>query len=249
MARRVHVCGVKLAFLTDHDSVSGFPEASEAAKALGADVRCGIEINSAAGNIHVLGYGFRWDDAAFAAKLSEFRARRDERIALIVEKIRALGIALELSEVKAASHETLGRPHVADALRRIGIVKSRQEAFDRFLATGKPGYVDSMGPSPEEAIALIRAAGGFASLAHPDTLPDKESVGRWAAAGLEGLEVYYSSHSPSDINRYKELADRHGLIPTGGTDFHGPGTGRDKPLGIELPDADYGRFMERLARC
>lgn len=249
VARRVKVCGVTLAFLTDHDSVTGFPEAAAAAREHQVDLRCGIEINSAAGNIHILGYGIRWQDPAFLARIDEFRGRRTERIRRIVEKLRGIGIDVAFEDVRATAHETLGRPHVADALLRKGLVKSRKEAFDRFLAAGKPGFVESMGPTPEEAIEVIRAAGGFASLAHPETLPDKESVGAWKAVGLEGLEVYYGSHRPAEINRYKELADRHGLLATGGSDFHGPGTGRDNPLGVDLPPADYDRFMERLARC
>lgn len=236
--------------MTDHDSVSGFPEARAAAQAAGVPFLCAIEINTAyRDNVHLLGFGFRETDA-FKARLSEFRGRRVERIRRIVERIRALGLALEFDDVKAASHETLGRPHVADALKRKGLVGGRQEAFDRFLAKGKPGYVESMGPSVEEAIALVREAGGFCVLAHPDTVPDREAeIARWKGLGLEGLEVYYGAHSPSDLVRYRRLADDLGLLATGGSDFHGPGTGREKALGVELPDDCYGRFMERLARC
>ncbi len=239
-----------LLFLTDHDSVSGYPEALEAAKPLGVDLRCGIEINTIhKDNVHILGYGFRWQDAQFVARLEEFRQRRHARIGRIVEQLRQLGLPIELDDVVAEGKQTLGRPHVADALRRKGVVKSRQEAFNRFLARGKPGYVDSAGPTPEEAIALIREAGGFCSLAHPETLADESLLAGWAKLGLEGLEAYYSTHGPSDVARYLRLAADNGLLVTGGTDFHGPGTGRDKPLGVEVPDEVYGRFMERLSRC
>lgn len=246
---RAKAAGVEILFLTDHDTVAGFPEALEAGKACGLDVRCGIEINSIEGSAHVLGYGIRWQDPALAAKLSEFRERRVKRIRLIIEKLKDKGIELSFEDVASGTRETLGRPHVADALRRKGVVKTRQEAFDRFLASGKPGFVDSMGPSPEEAISLIRDAGGFCSVAHPDTVADKGRLEAWAKLGLEGLEVYYSTHSPSDVVRYSDLAGRLGLIATGGTDFHGPGSGRDKALGVNVPDEVYGAFMERLAKC
>jgi hypothetical protein len=238
-----------LLFLTDHDTVAGFPEAEAAAKECGVDVRCGIEINTVEGSAHILGYGIRWKDPGLLERLSEFRERRVKRIRLILEKLAAKGFALSFDDVASGTRETLGRPHVADALKRKGIVKSRQEAFDRFLTPGKPGYVDSMGPTPEEAIQLIRDAGGFCSVAHPDTVAHKERFEEWAAIGLEGLEVYYNTHSPSDIVRYSGLAERFGLLATGGTDFHGPGSGRDKGLGVNLPEEVYGAFMERLAKC
>lgn len=241
---------VSLLFLTDHDTVSGFEEAQEAAKGAAIDLRCGIEINTVGwGEVHILGYGLRFHDAAFRGRLEEFRGRRKIRMQRIVEDLRKHGVDISMEDVQAGSHETLGRPHVADALRRKGLVKTRQEAFKRFLVKGKPGWVESMGPSPLEAIELIRAAGGFCSLAHPDTFAEKERLGDWVEAGLEGLEVYYSNHTPSDIVRYGNLADEHGLLKTGGSDYHGPGSGREKTLGVNIPDEEYDRFMERLAKC
>lgn len=247
---RAGKAGVSLMFLTDHDTVNGYPEAEAAAQEAGVELRCGIEVNTVGwGEVHILGYGIRWRDAAFLARLEEFRRRRRLRIERIVEDLRKHGIDVSWEDVQAGSHETLGRPHVADALRKKGIVKSRQEAFKRFLVKGKPGWVESMGPSPLEAISLIRGAGGFCSLAHPETLGERERLVEWAKAGLEGLEVYYSTHTPSDVVRYGDLADRLGLLRTGGSDYHGPGSGREKALGVEMPDEDYLRFRERLARC
>jgi 3',5'-nucleoside bisphosphate phosphatase len=214
------------------------------------DLRCGIEINTVGwGEVHILGYGIRWQDAAFEAKLEEFRGRREVRIQRIVEDLRKHGIDITWEDVRSGSFETLGRPHVADALKRKGVVKTRQEAFNRFLVKGKPGWVESMGPSPLEAIALIRGTGGFCSLAHPGTFPEIGKLEEWTAAGLEGLEVHYGTHTPSDVVRWSEVAARWGLLKTGGSDYHGPGTGREKTLGVNMPDEDYGRFMERLSRC
>jgi predicted metal-dependent phosphoesterase TrpH len=151
--------------------------------------------------------------------------------------------------VRGDSLETLGRAHVADALRRKGVVPTRAEAFRRFLAHGRPAYVESLGPSVEEAIALIRGAGGFAVIAHPGTVADKDEIEAWVKAGLEGIEAYYAGHSPSDIIRFQDLADRFGLVVTGGSDYHGRGSGREGPMGVEVPQ-EVGRcFLERLARC
>jgi predicted metal-dependent phosphoesterase TrpH len=245
--------GVELLVLTDHDSVSGGPELFAAAKAEGLAVRLGIEINcageGAADRVHVLGYGFDPLSPGFAERLAEFRERRTVRSKRIVENLRGLGIAIEFADVSAGAHETLGRPHVADALRRLGVVKSRKEAFERFLIKGKPGYVESMGPSPAEAIALIRDAGGAACLAHPQTAGKENELDELFRSGLRGVEVNYSGHTPSQVRTYGDWARSKGLLAVGGSDFHGPNTGREERLGIEYDDAGYAAVMETIERC
>lgn len=247
-------CAVKsdvdLLVLTDHDSVSGAPDLFAAAAAAGLSARLGIEINcageGAADRVHVLGYGFNPAALGFEARLAEFRERRTVRARLMVDKLRALGFPVEYEHVRAAAHETVGRPHLADALRRLGIVKSRKEAFERFLIKGKPGFVDSMGPSPAEAIALIRDAGGTACLAHPQTAGKENELEALRTLGLEAIEVHYSGHTPSQIRAYGDWASAKGLVAAGGSDFHGPGTGREARLGVEYDDAGYAALIERL---
>jgi predicted metal-dependent phosphoesterase TrpH len=245
--------GVELLTLTDHDSVSGGPDLFAAAKEAGLMVRLGIEINcageGAADRVHILGYGIDPLSPGFAGRLSEFRERRAVRSKRIVENLRALGISIEFADVQAGAHETLGRPHVADALRRLGVVKSRKEAFERFLIKGKPGYVESMGPSPAEAIALIRDAGGAACLAHPQTAGKENELEELFRSGLQGVEVNYSGHTPSQIRNYGDWAKNKGLLAVGGSDFHGPNTGREERLGIEYDDAGYAAVMETIERC
>lgn len=249
MARAAQA-GVSLLVLSDHDSVSGFPEAQAAALGRAVDLRCGVEINTRYGeNVHVLGYGMRWQDPGFAARLADLRERRVQRLHRILEKLQGLGMALSYEEVRGGAPETLGRAHVADALRRKGLVASRAEAFRRLLAHGRPAYVESLGPTPEEAIAWIREAGGFAALAHPGAVAQPSDIETWIRAGLEGLEVYYGAHTPSDVARYQEWAQRWGLLATGGSDYHGRSSGRDGPLGVEVPEDVPARFIERLSRC
>jgi len=242
--------GVELLTLTDHDSISGGPDLFAAAKAEGLDVRLGIEINcageGAADRVHILGYGIDPKAPGFEERLAEFRERRTVRSKMIVEKLRALGIAIEFADVRAGAFETLGRPHVADALRRLGVVKSRKEAFDRFLMKGKPGYVESMGPSPREAIALIRDAGGVACLAHPQTAGKEQELEELYRLGLQGIEVNYAGHSPSQVRNYGGWAEAKGLLAVGGSDFHGPGTGRVEELGIDYSDEAAGPVLETL---
>ena len=248
---RARKAGVALLVLSDHDSVAGFPEArDEAARAGGMDVRCGVEINTRYGeNVHILGYGIRWQDPELLARLAEFRQRRVARVQRILDNLGRLGVTLSLEEVRGGCPETLGRAHVADALRRKGLVSSRADAFRRFLAQGRPAYVESAGPSPEEAIALIRAVGGFAVVAHPGTVADAGAIAGWAKAGLEGLEVYYGGHTPSQVARFQSLAESLKLLATGGSDYHGRDSGREAALGVEVPEAACHIFLERLARC
>jgi predicted metal-dependent phosphoesterase TrpH len=253
LVARAVAAKVDLFVLTDHDSVSGGPELFAAAAAAGLKARLGIEINcageGAADRVHVLGYGFDPKSPGFAERLAEFRERRTVRARMMVDKLRALGYAIDYDHVRSAAHETVGRPHLADALRRIGVVKSRKEAFDRFLIRGKPGFVDSMGPSPAEAIALIRDAGGTACLAHPQTAGKENELEALRVLGLEAIEVNYAGHTPSQIRAYGDWAASKGLVAAGGSDFHGPGTGREERLGIDYDDAGFAAVMERIERC
>ncbi|MBI5624421.1 MAG: PHP domain-containing protein [Elusimicrobia bacterium] len=250
LVARGREAGLDLMALTDHDGVAGFPEARRAAEgAAGPRVLCGIEISSSVGEVHILGYGLDHARPAFAERVSELHSRRRERVRRMVEKLQGLKFPITMEEVVACSGGVLGRPHIADALCRKGIASNRGEAFGRWLAEGRPAFVPSMGPAPEEAIAMIRDAGGFAVLAHPDTVEDLGVVGGWVKGGLEGLEAHYPTYAPAVVKRFAELAAGHGLLLTGGSDCHGPGTLRNAPLGVSVPDAVVERFLERVSRC
>lgn len=247
VVRRAKKAGVGLLVLTDHDSVSGFAEARDEAARQGISFACGIEINTGeADGIHVLGYGIDPDSAVLAERLDVFRARRQSRVGRIVERLNALGIGLTIAEVRGESTETLGRPHVADALRRKGVVKDRGEAFKRFLSHDADAYVPPMGPTVAEAVAAIKAAGGWTSLAHPGTVKKDVDLGPWVEQGLDGIEACYRAHTGPQTQRFLEAAKRYGLLVTGGSDFHGPNTGRETLGGVELPDDQYSRIHDRL---
>ena len=239
---------VELLVLSDHDTVDGWAEAKAEADRQGLAFAAGIEINTRESDaVHVLGYGIDPKSPALKARLEEFRGRRRLRIGRIIERLKEAGLDISLEDVSGVSKQTLGRPHVADALRRKKIVQTRQEAFQKYLIRGKPGYVDPMGPSIEESIQTIREAGGFASLAHPGLLKNGNlKLEEWKALGLEGLEIYYPTHSMSYIQELLERARSFGLMPTGGSDYHGPGSGREEIGGIEVPDEVYDRLVERL---
>lgn len=247
VVRRAHERRVEILALSDHDSVSGFEEALAAAVPLGLRVLCGVEINTRDGdNLHILGYGIDPSSEKLRLGLEDFRSRRAQRVRKIVERLGGLGLDVSWEDVQGASRQSLGRPHVADVLLRKGIVRSRKEAFERYLARGKPGYVAPMGPSVEDAIGAIRDAGGWSSLAHPGAIEDGDRLRGWVDRGLAGIETYYPAHTRETVRRLLDLARTHRLLPTGGSDYHGPGTGRDSIGGIEVDEELYGRLISRL---
>ncbi|MBI5595057.1 MAG: PHP domain-containing protein [Elusimicrobia bacterium] len=247
VVRRAHKAGVSLLVLTDHDSVSGYDEARAEAGRLGMSFGAGIEINTGeADGVHILGYGIDPASPALAERLKEFRVRREKRVAVMVERLRGLGLDLTLDEVRGESTETLGRPHIADALKRKKLVKDRGDAFKRYLTRGSAAYVDPMGPTVAEAVAAIKSAGGWASLAHPGTVKKDFDLAPWVEQGLEGIEAFYLAHTRPQMARFCESAKRYGLVTTGGSDYHGPGTGREDLGGVALPEESLAGFRERL---
>ncbi|MBI5777542.1 MAG: PHP domain-containing protein [Nitrospirae bacterium] len=233
-----HKAGVTALAITDHDITTGIPEALQAGASLGIEVIPGVEISSRFGEseLHILGYFLDWQDPALNARLAGLRASRHSRNPLIVERLRALGCDLTYDEVKdLAGTESVGRPHIARVLINKGYVKSAKEAFDRFLAHGKPAYVPRELPEPAEAMAWIRAAKGVPVLAHPLwAKQDGEGLYKLCeklkAEGLGGMEVHYSTHNPKQTAELLDIAKRLDLLVTGGSDFHG----------ITKPDIEVG---------
>jgi predicted metal-dependent phosphoesterase TrpH len=127
-----------------------------------------------------------------------------------------------------------------------GHVADFREAFDRYLGEGRPAFIERIGVSPAEVVALVARAGGLASMAHPGKTQKDHLIPDLVAAGLQAIEVYHPDHDPADTARYRQLAERYHVLPTGGSDYHGPGSGRDQALGrVELPAADFARLAER----
>jgi predicted metal-dependent phosphoesterase TrpH len=189
----------------------------------------GIEINCDVdgAEIHVLGYFLDLDAAWFQEFLREQRAERAARIHRILEKLAALGIFIDASEVFALVKEgSAGRPHVAQAMVHRGYVRSVREAFDRYLHNGGPATAPRRRLSPEDAIAVILRARGVPVIAHPGLANRDPLIGGLVDAGLQGIESYYPEHSAAQTQAYLELCRRHTLVATGGSDFHGPAVSR-----------------------
>jgi len=245
--RRACACGLEFLVLTDHDTVAGILEAREAAASAGLAFGAGIEINTSEGeSVHVLGYGIEPASERLNALLEDIRTRRWRRIDGILGLLASQGVELHREDIDTGRQDSVGRPHVADALRSKKLVRTRAEAFQRFLAQGKPAYIPSKGPTMREAIEAVRAAGGWAVLAHPGLLGKDFDLGVWVEMGLEGLEAFYPSHSRVQTSRFVETARRYGLVVTGGSDFHGLKSDRKKLGCMPLPDDVFAAIEGRL---
>lgn len=225
--------GVRLLALTDHDTLGGFRDvvAADAVPA-GLTLIPGVEINAIVtrdlelweGELHILGFGMDPADEAFESTLAAQRARRRERFERTVARLRELDLSIDdhLSDLSGSEDDALGRPTVARALMGAGHATSVDDAFGRLLGWGKPGYVPRGGLGPIEAIKAIRAAGGLPVLAHFGEAPSRVDLLReLAEAGLGGLEVFYRSFDAATVFAVGEVAATLGLVPTGGTDYHG----------------------------
>ncbi|MEW5725073.1 MAG: PHP domain-containing protein [Thermodesulfobacteriota bacterium] len=225
--------GLKALGVTDHDTVDGLDQALVRGRETGFEVVPGIEISSefSPGTMHMLGYFVDHLQTSFTSRLNELQEARRRRNPQMVEKLNGLGFGLTLAEVEAAAGGgQVGRPHFARVMVAKGYVPDSKEAFDKYLAKGRPAYMDKFRLSPAESIALIAQAGGLAVLAHPLTLKlapaELENlVAGLKEAGLAGIEVYYSEHTPQMALKYLALAAKFDLAPTGGSDFHGDSKG------------------------
>ena len=222
--------GLRAIAITDHDTIEGLDEGIQEGQNIGFEVITGVElsVDVPAGTMHVLGYLIDHTQSELREKLRLLQEVRMERNMKMVEKLGALGIPLQLSEVKAApEHGQIGRPHFAYMLVKKGHARTIQDAFDRYLGKGKPAYVEKFRFAPAEAMHFIRAAGGITVLAHPFTLnrPQPNELEALIISlkgkGLDGIEVFYPEHSEGQMKLYRSLAQQYGLIMTGGSDFHG----------------------------
>lgn len=220
------VLGLKAIAITDHDVIEGVLPAQLAARKTGVEVIPGVEINTEAQEreIHILGYFVDVDDPRLVARLHELRKAREIRVEKIVNKLRQLGIEIELDRVlQIAGSGSVGRPHVGLAMIEKGYVASVAESFQKFTGFGRPAYVPRYKIDPQEAIKIINSVGGVAVYAHPGLALCDHLIPQMVRSGLRGLEVYYPEHTPEQQRYYLELARQYNLLVTGGSDYHGPG--------------------------
>jgi hypothetical protein len=239
--------GIQVLGVTDHDTVDGLSDAAAHAGRLGLTFVAGVELSAYWKQVerHILGYFCDPEDPSLRTFLRHTRSARLERLHAMLNRLGRLGIRVPANEVLAeARGGNVGRPHLARVLLRRGLVGSTQEAFDRYLATGRPAYVPRSDVSVVDAIRVIHEAGGVASLAHPGFEPRDEAIPELVAAGLDAIEVYHPKHLPAETAHYRQLATRHGLLVSGGSDYHGGADGTSGSPGVPcLPEPDFQRLL------
>jgi predicted metal-dependent phosphoesterase TrpH len=248
--------GIRAVAITDHDTIEGNGEAVAAGQERGLPVVPGVEISTEWEGLtfHLLGYGMNRVTARVQEAFAFLVESRQQRNPKMVEKLRRLGIDLTLDEVaREANGSVVGRPHFAQVLRKKGAVRSLQEAFDRYLGRGAPAYADKKRLPPAAACSLIEEAGGLSVLAHPGLVGKERLPGLLQylySLGLAGIEAYYSRHTPGQVAHYLRLARDHGLVATGGSDFHRAGEGGPE-MGcgfgnLRVPYGCFEALQERL---
>jgi predicted metal-dependent phosphoesterase TrpH len=227
--------GVRVLAITDHDSTDGLAEAlDEATRHPPLTIVPGLEINCdvPGAEVHILGYYVDEAAAWFQDFLRAQRAERVARVHRIAGRLAELGMPIDPAEVFAIVKEgSAGRPHVAQVMVQRGYVKSVREAFDRWLHANGPANVPRKRLTPSEAVRIVRRAGGVPVFAHPGLAARDELVPELVAAGLMGIETYYAEHSATQTAHYADLCRQHGLVATGGSDYHGERSGRTNQLG------------------
>lgn len=241
--------GVAIIAIADHDSVDGIAPALVAANAFPRlqVIPC-VEISTDVphGEVHILGYFIDYTDHKLRATLEGLRNSRLERAMKMVNKLGNLGIHIDWKRVQEiAGTGSIGRPHIAQAMLEKGYIASVKEAFTKYISQDGPAYVEREKKTPAEVVEIILQAKGLPVLAHPFTVSDPETmVVELKAAGLIGIEAYYDAYTVGEISRLVAIAERHNLIATGGSDFHGLDTGNETMIGgVDVPVESAERLI------
>ena len=233
--------GLSVIAITDHDSVGGIDEAIVAAQPFPAlKVIPGVELNTdiANGEVHILGYFIDHQSQELKQTLYSLRQSRSQRARQMIAKLDKLGIHVDWERVKQiAGDGSIGRPHIALAMQEQGYISHLQEAFNKYIGRRGPAYVERKRLTPVAAVQLVVRGGGLPVLAHPASLEHlDELLEQLKRAGLVGLEAYYNGYSQPTIDWLVRIADKYGLIITGGSDFHGLGDDNEAPIGgVDVP--------------
>lgn len=234
--------------LTDHDTVEGCPRMAAACQSLGVEFVPGAELTAELDGIelHVLGYFLDLENPKLQGELKKFQAVRQNRIHEMVARLNRINVPLRAEAVFAiANCRSPGRPHVGRSLVQAGLCSSLDEAFDRFLKKGRPAWVPKFKISALDAMDLIHQAGGLAVMAHPGLNRSDEIIPALVAQGMDGIECFHSKHTAAMSAYYLEIAARHNLLVTGGSDCHGFSKGKPLIGGSKLPGIYFDKLKER----
>ena len=249
MVARAAAIGLAAIALTDHDSVAGVAEAMAAGARLGVRVIGGCEFSVAApwGEMHLLAYFLDVDSPGLEGFLSDTRARRASRATEIVSRLNGMGVKITVDDVLAESGGgAVGRPHVGRALIKRGAVRGLNEAFDRYIGRGKPGFVPKVLPALAEVCELVHEAGGITSAAHLKDRGTRSCLRKFKETGLDAVETRHPSHQPEHRAALTDLALELGLLRTGGSDWHGDGLAGEShgPMGSQSVPFEWLSLLE-----
>lgn len=244
--------GLSAIAVTDHDDVRAFPEATEAGDELGIAVLSGTELSTwwEETDLHLLAYGFDPGHPELGDVLARARSGRRERAERMTRRLAELGVGVTMERVEAiAGDGGIGRPHVARALVEAGHVPNVRIAFDLYLGDGKPACVEKVRLAPEEAVRIVHAAGGVVSVAHPVVLAGgPEALERLLDTGVDGVEVRHTLHGEKAEAAFHDFAVAHGLLRTGGSDFHGPRPGGPGVGAVSVPREWWEELTDAVER-
>ncbi len=249
LVRLAAAAGLQVMALTDHDTVAGIPQAEAAAQECSLRFIPGVELGTDIPfpEVHILGYFIDPGGPGFQAGLEEQRHSRVERAREMLEKLEGMGVHISWERVRAlAVGESIGRPHIAQAIVEKGYVPNLRAAFAAYIGRGAPAYVKRRKLTPESAVELICLGLGLAVLAHPAEIDQLEDLlPRLKSAGLVDMEAYYNNYPPDIVNSLLTTARRYELLPLGGSDYHGVGAG-DTPIGgVDIPGRVVDDFLAR----
>ncbi len=242
--------GLDVISITDHDTVNGIRDGLTAAVRFPAiSLIPGVEISTDVpqGEVHVLGYFIDFTDAEFLSRLEEMRNSRQLRARRMVEKLAELGLPVRWERVhELAGGGAVGRPHIAEAMLEAGYITSFKEAFEKYIGKNGPAYASRFKISPVDAVRMVVQAKGLPVLAHPTFVNDLEGLlPDLIKAGMIGMEVYYKDYAPNTVDDLAAIADRNGLVKTGGTDYHAFGDEEEVvPGGVTVPEESVRRLYE-----
>ncbi len=250
VARAVAEAGLAGFALTDHDTTDGVEEACDAAREHGLRFLPAAELsaNEPRRSVHLLAFGFDRDDDDLQLFLVRYREDRCRRARLIVELLRSNGVPIAYADVdEQAGAAAPTRAHIARALVARGCVHNVGAAFSRYLGPGRPAFVRKQATPPKTVFERVHRAGGVVCLAHPGTQHGEDEVRRWASEGLDGVEVVHPANPPAVQSRMRAVVRELGLLRSGGSDWHGPNTGRPGPGGAPVPESWLDEIVERSA--
>lgn len=252
VVERAVALGISAVAITDHDAVSGVAEAREAARRVGIGFLTGTEISTTfeGHEVHVVGLGIDIECLSLLKELEWLNAARNTRAERVVTRLGTLGIPIELDRVRAwAKGSAVSRMHIAAELHAIGVTRSTQEGFERFLNAGKPAYVPKALLPVERAVEKIHEAGGLAFLAHPGLGKGlRRLLPRLFQCPFDGIEAYHVSHSAGDTGEFLKFAETRKLVVSGGSDCHGTIKGAPEMGKVRTPEACYEQIVQALTR-